>query len=256
MSFATDTDFAALENPRAPTGALSIGALARFEFEPGKSNDGTKILMVEWEDDDLSRSSGIGSWRVEWEGKRAVLPADGHDHDHDHMKRVYFLLPPNVSIPPVVSLTYEPSSGESTDIPGTTRHTLQLNPLPAIFPPELGDTATSAGKKGVLHTVWAKKRLQSLEQEIREECRSNVEGVALQMALQEREWIEENFGVKASTSTSTPTRDGPESIEIPAPAAFTPISPTSPGKMVQKLKGLRLRTGEGDLTRMQNVMLQ
>jgi hypothetical protein len=32
-------------------------ALARFEFEAGKANEGTKILMIEWEDDDLTRSS-------------------------------------------------------------------------------------------------------------------------------------------------------------------------------------------------------
>ena len=30
----------------------SSNALARFEFEPGKGKNGTKVLMVEWEEDD------------------------------------------------------------------------------------------------------------------------------------------------------------------------------------------------------------
>lgn len=211
--------------------------------------------MVEWEDDDVSRSFGAGSrpgsWRVEWEGKRAVLPADEHEHGHNEsssssMRRVYFLLPPDIGIPPVVSLAYEPSGGTSTPVQGLERDSLQLNPLPAIFPPELGDTAVSAGRKGVLHTIWAKKRLQSLEREIRDECQSNVEGIALQMALQEREWIAVNFGVSSSSSAAS----GSVSTRVSDPAAFTPVSPSSSGKLAQKLKGLKLRTAEGDLSRM------
>ncbi|KAA8648879.1 hypothetical protein EYZ11_006425 [Aspergillus tanneri] len=243
--FTPDSEFAALETPRAPNGTISITALARFEFEAGKANEGTKILMIEWEDDDLGRTSadGNGSWHVSWEGKNAVLPAD--EQTNDHTRRVYFLLPPNVTIPPVVTLAYEPASDESS------RHhdTLQLNPLPAIFPPGLGADGRSAGKRGVLHTIWAKKRLQVLENEIRDECQNNVEGIALQMALQEKEWIEMNFGV--GIHVADPLRNG-NRLNTAREASYpmgptTPVSPSTGGKLTEKLKGLKLQTGGRDL---------
>src|ERR1700712_5362478 len=84
-------------------------ARARFEFEPGKSNDGTKILMLEWEDD--ARTQEItGSWTVSWEGKSHVLPAEerGGDTKADQTHRLFFLLPPGVSIPTTVTLTLQP----------------------------------------------------------------------------------------------------------------------------------------------------
>lgn len=67
------SEFAALDPSRVPDGTISITALARFEFEAGKGNDGTKILMIEWEDDDdLGRCAASadqgGSWHVAWEG--------------------------------------------------------------------------------------------------------------------------------------------------------------------------------------------
>ena len=211
--------------------------------------------MIEWEDDDLSRSCstpGAGSWHVSWEGKKAVLPA--HEQTSESTRRVYFLLPPNVAIPPVVVLTYEPVDNEeptrvNTRGAAAAKDSLQLNPLPAIFPPELGATGRSAGKKGVLHTIWAKKRLQSLEKEIHAESVNNVEGIALHMALQEKEWIVNNFGIggrldsdlgDSSTSASSPTHYpmGPT----------TPVSPSAAGKLAEKLKGLKLRTSERDLS--------
>ncbi|PLB54795.1 hypothetical protein P170DRAFT_432376 [Aspergillus steynii IBT 23096] len=286
--FTPDSEFAALETPRAPAGSLSITALARFEFEAGKANDGTKILMIEWEDDDLARcgSSPVihtpssseteietetveetpasetepeqptttspsqdlikkraaGSWHVSWENKTAVLPAS--EQTNDHTRRVYFLLPPNVTIPPVVTLAYEPApANHPTEYPAASE-TLQLNPLPAIFPPELGADGRSAGKKGVLHTIWAKKRLQVLEREIREECRSNVEGVALQMALQEKEWIEMNFGVGGAQAATEAVRNRVNAHDASYPMGpTTPVSPTTGGRLGEKLKGLKLQTG-------------
>lgn len=285
--FTPDSEFAALETPRAPGGSLSITALARFEFEAGKANDGTKILMIEWEDDDLARcaSSHVtttpspaavetkpdaetttdttstttettdkdqikkrtgGLWHVSWENKSAVLPAS--EQTNDHTRRVYFLLPPNVTIPPVVTLAYEPApAGQQPNDYGTAAsETLQLNPLPAIFPPELGADGRSAGKKGVLHTIWAKKRLQVLEREIREECESNVEGIALQMALQEKEWIEMNFGVGGAQAAAEAVRNRVNSHDASYPMGpTTPVSPTTGGRLGEKLKGLRLQTGAG-----------
>ncbi|OJJ46877.1 hypothetical protein ASPZODRAFT_49032, partial [Penicilliopsis zonata CBS 506.65] len=254
--FTPDSAFDRAQPPHFPdittltnkgTSSLSITALARFEFEAGKGNDGTKILMVEWEDDHQSRSrasgEGGGSWHVFWDGKTTVLPAD--EQTSENTRRFYFLLPPNVTIPPVVTLSFEPAnqSAHKTDEATTTTTTnaIQLNPLPAIFPPELGVTGRSAGKKGVLHTIWAKKRLRVLEKEIREECLKNAEGIALHMALQEKEWIESNFGVTSRSHSSTavyPT--GPVT-------PVSPVSPVSGRRLADKLMGLKLQTGEKDL---------
>lgn len=253
--FTPDSEFSAAETPRGPTsvsGGISITALARFEFEAGKANDGTKILMIEWEDDDLSRSSSSpsssGSWHVEWEGKKAVLPAD--EQTSESTRRFYFLLPPYVAIPPVVTLSYHPSSsGAETQADGHGKR-LQLNPLPAIFPPELGATGRSAGKKGVLHTIWGKKRLQVLDTEIREECLNNAEGIALHMALQEKEWIETHFGVGSKSepenakTTNNSNSNGPHYPMGPT----TPVSPGGGGKLGEKLKGLKLQTSEQGLS--------
>src|SRR5437764_6103768 len=76
--------------------AKGLSALARFEFESGKGNEGTKILMVEWEEatSDEERKPGSGGlggeWHVQWEGKNTVLQVkDKEDRHH----RLYFLLP-------------------------------------------------------------------------------------------------------------------------------------------------------------------
>jgi hypothetical protein len=240
QALSPDFDSSALETPRVPNGSsLSITALARFEFEAGKGNEGTKILMVEWEDDDITRSPA-GSWHVSWEGKKTVLPAD--EQTGENTRRFYFLLPPGVTIPPTVTLTYEPPPNSAST--AKKPDSLQINPLPAIFPAELGATARTAGKKGVLHTIWAKKRLQALEKEIREECKNNAEGIALQMTIQEKEWIESNFGV-ASVPASHNRAGSP-------PSSYPPISPASPinrTRLGEKLKGLKLETSEVDLVK-------
>ncbi|KAJ5580458.1 hypothetical protein N7450_006759 [Penicillium hetheringtonii] len=194
--------------------------------------------MIEWEDDDLTRSAAEGSWHVSWTGKTTVLPAD--DRPSDSLRRFYFLLPPNTTIPPSVTLFYEPktASGQS-DAPSApsapsatqqSRDTFQLNPLPAIFPPELG------------------KRLRVLEREIRDECLNNVEGVALHMAMQEQEWIETNFGVTARTSDVASSRESSTSNSLYPTGPVTPNSPVSGRKLTDKLKGLKLQTSEKDLS--------
>ncbi|CAG7922607.1 unnamed protein product [Penicillium olsonii] len=248
-AFIPDNEFVELETPRAlGNGSLSVNALARFEFEAGKANDGTKILMIEWEDDDLTRCSSEGSWNVSWTGKTTVLPAD--ERPSDSLRRFYLLLPPNTTIPPVVTLSYElqgtPEQSEAAEPNKPQRRdTFQLNPLPAIFPPELGATGRAAGKKGVLHTIWAKKRLRVLEKEIAAESRNNIEGIALHMAIQEKEWIEENFGVIPRVPDTVATSHDSNSSSSVYPA--TPVSPVSGRKLSDKLKGLKLQTSEKDL---------
>lgn len=211
----------------------SSNALARFEFEPGKSKEGTKVLMVEWEDDGTTQHVK-GDWEISWEGKRTVLPAResaAGDGEEMPVNRLYFLLGPGVSIPTNVKL----QKGSVV---------WRTNPLPAIFSPELGATATQAGKRGVLHTIWAKKRLQVLQKEIESEEKDNAEGIGLEMAVAEKEWIVQNFGI--------PARSGSVST---APAMATvnfdkgPASPRSPGgsRLMDKLKGLKVGTTQQEL---------
>lgn len=241
----------------------STNALARFEFEPGRSKDGTKVLMVEWEDDETTKDIA-SEWEISWEGKRTVLPArnpttsshhgqtsgekavkangDGNDEPFaasntespSPVNRLYFLLGPGVSVPVAVRLQK-----------GTV--VWHTNPLPAIFAPELGMTARSAGKKGVLHTVWAKKRLQALQGEIDRESQFNAEGVGLQMAVAEKEWIEQNFGVLARPTNISLTSVTQQQQQLQPPGSLnSPTSPRSPGggRLMDKLKGLKLDTGE------------
>jgi hypothetical protein len=227
---------------RAPTkdevespSTSSTNALARYEYEAGHANatQGTKILMVEWEDDDTTR--GIrGDWHISWDGSTRVLPAN--DQPANDVNRMYFLLPPGVAVPTIVSIALRPK--DTTKSPITWR----TNPLPAIFPPELGASARAAGKKGVLHTIWAKKRLQVLQKEIDAESRNNIEGIGLQMAVDEKEWIEQTFGVNA--------RPAGLSLPLSEPTLAGPASPRSPGggRLMEKLAGLKLSTNEKDLT--------
>jgi len=217
--FKSDGIPATESNNKAPALSSST-ALARFEFEPGRGNEGTKILMVEWEEDSDDGKSKPGDWEVSWEGKKTVLSA--RDGTEGRLHRIYFLLGPGISIPPVVKLA---QAGEKT---------IQTNPLPAIFPAELGVSATTAGKLGVLHTLWAKKRLSSLQKEIETEMKTNGEGVGLDMAMQEKQWIEDNFGV------------GPKAV----PEISSPTSPKTPGgaRLSEKFKGLKLGTSASALS--------
>jgi hypothetical protein len=226
------TDVTGRDDVESPS-LSSSNALARFEFEPGKSKEGTKVLMVEWEDDETTKDIR-GDWEFSWEGKRTVLPArETAEGDEIPVNRLYFFLGPGVSIPATVKL----QKGSVV---------WRTNPLPAIFSPDLGYTATQAGKRGVLHTIWAKKRLQVLQHEIENESKENVEGIGLEMAVAEKEWIEQNFGVAArSGSIALSTQPALASVNFDR----SPSSPRSPGggRLMDKLKGLKVGTTQQDL---------
>jgi hypothetical protein len=228
----------------------SSNALARFEFEPGRSKEGTKVLMVEWQEDATSRAISA-DWEISWDGKKTVLPAKDSQLTQtqsqrpltaaeladEPINRMYFLLLPGMPIPTTVRLQKGPTLAWRT------------NPLPAIFAPELGATALESGKKGVLHTHWAKKRLQVLQAEISAEERNNSEGIGLEMALAEKEWIEQNFGVQAKRANiSLDTSGAGATAGIPN-NLNTPSSPRSPGggRLMDKLKGLKLGTSDREL---------
>ncbi|KAJ9605046.1 hypothetical protein H2200_010436 [Cladophialophora chaetospira] len=232
------------KSPTFPDTLSSVTALARFEFEPGRGNDGTKVMMVEWQDDDEARDKS-GKWQVSWSGKKTVFSAD--DNPSDNIRRVYFLLPPGAIIPPHITLAYYPPSGPSEKLATETApYRMTVNALPAIFTPELGATAKTSGKKGVLHTIWAKKRLQVLEREIKQEEEHNLEGIALEMAKSEKSWIENNFGL----TQKPPSLDLSNiSKSTTGPASPSIQSPKSPGgrRLSEKLKGLSIGTSERDL---------
>lgn len=201
--------------------------------------------MVEWEDDNTTRHMR-GKWIVGWEGKSHILPAEERSEEDQlgNEHRLFFLLPPGVSVPAIVTLTLTPE-------PDGKKVVWKTNPLPAIFPPGLAETAAfgqGQRSKGVLHTLWAKKRLQTLSREIDREASLNVEGVALEMALREKAWIEDSFGVISSSHSNDSSATSRRSL-FAASEPRSPTTPLSPGgsRLSEKLRGLKIQTGEGDL---------
>ena len=236
-------------SPLTPDTLTSVTALARFEFESGRGNEGTKILMVEWEDEDKRRTQSAGTWAVGWSGKSTSIPAD--ERPSERIRRLYFLLPPQAPVPPHLTLTYQPPNAKQQSEPLK----MTVYPLPAIFTPDLGASAQTSGMKGVLHTIWGKKRLQVLEKEIRREQDFNLEGIALEMAKSERAWIESNFGVQYRPS-----------IDLGIVAPRSPTGPTSPAlqsprspggrRLSEKLKGLSIATDDRSLRAKANTPIK
>ena len=130
---------------------------------------------------------------------------------------------------------------------------MTVNALPAIFTKQLGATVKATGKRGVLHTIWAKKRLQVLEQEIQREQDHNLEGIALEMALEEKDWIETNFGLQ-----SKPTKLDLSGIPKPSTGLNSAglQSPKSPTRLSEKLRGLSIGTTEKDLAPRANMPIK
>ena len=89
-----DNDEPIARSPTTEDTLQSVTALARFEFEAGKGSYGTKIIMVEWQDEEKSRHNG--TWQVSWPGKRMTIAAD--DNPSDTTNRLYFLLPPGENV--------------------------------------------------------------------------------------------------------------------------------------------------------------
>ncbi|EMR71140.1 hypothetical protein UCREL1_1810 [Eutypa lata UCREL1] len=110
-------------------------------------------------------SSDQEGWEVDFDGKAASFPLS--EEDDSGTRRVYFLIAPQVTIPPSVTIS-QPRTGRK----------LVTKSMPAIFAPGLGVDSKDAGKRGVLHTLWAKKRLSQLEEEVRKELQDNSEGIA------------------------------------------------------------------------------
>lgn len=254
---APPADTGAVNVVETPTSPSSAFTLSRFEFETGtKGNEGTKILMVEWDARAATEAAaapadrerehaqnGCDDWEVTWEGKGSDKKKEDKDRDGitvlpirdadapEGTRRVYFLLPPGAPIPTLVTITKRSGLTE-----------LRAKPLPAIFPEGL--VSEDKGTRGVLHTIWAKRRLRELEAEIAAEMRDNSESVGLEMVLQERQWIVDHFGLEIDTSSAGAIPLAPQN-----PDASSPVSPRSPigGRLGERLKGLKLATSPAEL---------
>lgn len=309
----THDDFGTVNVVETPTSPSSAFTLSRFEFEAGtKGNEGTKILMVEWDaaaalgaaqkdkadkedkkegeeeakrdvesktshdvsTETLAAEAAAGAstddWEVRWDGKE-VLPTLRPIRDADTPPptcRLYFLLPPGAPIPALVTVAHR-QPGASPD--------LHAKPLPAIFPeglalPAAGTGAAAAaagsggparrrssvkalaGTRGVLHTIWARARVAQLRDEIEAEMKANGESVGLEMALQERQYIVEHFGLRDEDDEDEEDADGATSPlgarrGGDGAAAASPTSPRSPlgGRLGEKLRGLKLATSPAEL---------
>lgn len=262
----THDDFGTVNVVETPTSPSAAFTLSRFEFQAGtKGNEGTKILMVEWdvaaalsarkEEEEEKREEGGSKrdepkaadanpddWEVKWDGKE-VLTTVQPIRDADTPAptcRLYFLLPPGAPIPVLVTVSHrrDPAAPD-----------LHAKPLPAIFPEGLA--GLDKGARGVLHTIWARARLGQLGAEITAEMKSNGESVGLEMALQERQWIVDHFGL-GPTAGDGGDDDGSRAALPLAPQGASAGSPTSPrspvgGRLGEKLKGLKLATSPAEL---------
>jgi hypothetical protein len=138
-----------LESPGTPS---SPNAWARFEFETGCGNEGTKVLVIEW--DPTVNEAGITSspqlpqdlddWEISWEGKVPRQRNQVKETEGNSTCRILILLEDGIQVPSVVTIS-QPSTGCR----------LVARPMPAIFTPALGGDITKvAGRRGVLHTQW------------------------------------------------------------------------------------------------------
>lgn len=254
-------DFGTVNVVETPTSPSSAFALSRFEFETGtKGNEGTKILMVEWDAAAAALQVGaeakatapapapakasLDDWDVTWDGKEALAVLPIRDADTPPSScRIYFLLPPKAPIPTLITISPKATAAARAGPVAAVTADLHTKPLPAIFPEGLVNE--DKGTRGVLHTIWAKSRLEQLEDEIVAEMKANGESVGLEMALQERQWIVDHFGLQIDTSSAEAIPLAPHGAEAGSPAA----SPRSPigGRLGEKLRGLKLATSPAEL---------
>ncbi|KAH6660229.1 hypothetical protein BKA67DRAFT_44733 [Truncatella angustata] len=224
-----------VESPGTPS---SPNAWARFEFEMGRGNEGSKVLVVEWDPavagaDDTEPHQprqDLDTWDVSWEGKIFKETNEVKEVEGDSTHRILILIEDDVHVPSVVTISHT-----------LTGRRLVARPMPAIFTPALGaDVTKAAGKRGVLHTQWAEKRLRQLSTEYDREVQVNSEGVGAQMAWDDMTWVAYHFGLQHPYPAGRP-------VQQEAPP--TPQSPRSPvgGKLGEKLRGLKLATSPSEL---------
>lgn len=191
--------------------------------EPGPGADSTTpapppALASESSPAAAGPPADTAGWEVSWPGKSTLVPARDAEQDSAR-RRVYFLLPPQAPVPATITISQ----------PGGA--SLEVKPLPAIFPEGFN---VESGPHGVLHTIWAKKRVSELQREIDAEMRANAESIGVEIAVAEKQFIIDTFLSPPAPPTS------PDSAPLP------PRSPIG-GRLGDKLKGLRLATSPADL---------
>jgi hypothetical protein len=138
-----------VESPGTPS---SPNAWARFEFEIGCGNEGTKVLVVEWdptvdETGNVLPSSApmsLDDWEVSWDGKIPRKRNQVREIEGNSTYRIFILIEDDIQVPSVVTISQ-----------ASTGRKLVARPMPAIYTPALGaDVTRAAGKRGVLHTQW------------------------------------------------------------------------------------------------------
>lgn len=138
-----------VESPGTPS---SPNAWARFEFETGCGNEGTKVLVVEWDPTVNERgfkstthgAQDVEGWEVLWEGKISRERNEVKETEGESTYRVLILIEDEAQVPPVVTISHT-----------STGRRLVARPMPAIYTPALGvDVTRAAGRRGVLHTQW------------------------------------------------------------------------------------------------------
>ena len=185
---------------------------ARFEFETGKGNEGTKILMVVWDPNVLGlEQTGDANQRaggeISWEGKTDMLSL--RDTEDGEAIRALFWIPRYVPVPADVTVT-SPAKGKS----------LTVKPLPAIYE----GLANDLGGRGVLHTIFGKQMICRLQAEMQEEARKNAEGVALAIVANEMQRLAEHFGLSDPQHGPGTTSLIPQSPRSPVAAETCDIS--------------------------------
>lgn len=188
------------------------------------------------ESDTSAPSSSLSASTME---SRSLESSSPSQRQNTH--RIFFLLAARKTVPATVTLTLNPTDKSIAPTVWKTR------PLPAFYPPGLANSSIDGAFKcgrGVLHGMWAQKRLQALDREIEAEAKTNCEGIALQMAIGEKQWIENNFGLSAIPPPQV------QSLWLqPLNTYDTPLSPMTPlspggSRLSEKLKGLKLQTAE------------
>lgn len=89
----------------------------------------------------------------------------------------------------------------------------------------------------LVDTLWAKNRIADLDDEIRNEMSVNAESVGLEMVLQEKAWILDQFGIGPPPEARGPSESVSENVTM-----VTSPKPHLAGRLADQFRGLKLAT--------------
>lgn len=207
------------------------------------------------------------AWKVSWEGMPVTLAVRDRDEGPQRRERQFFLLPPGSQFPTHVTITHSTGLAMSAKpLPATYPDGLGLDVgaggilrkltfcsaafsrdplreetgLPAQGKPQCCASLLSFAllTPELLDTLWAKNRIADLEDEIRKEMSINTESVGLEMVIQEKAWILEQFGIAPLPDTTAAFEKVP---------LIPPPKPRSTGRLPDQSRCLKLATSPEDL---------